>query len=333
MSNDYKLDPDHQKEVDILKRAAYQWGNLALRGKLSLSGERFIVVDNVDRVLTMANDDRYELEQFGHDLEVALFMRHDSASKVVQALYPEMDVRVVDGVDYAQEQVQKIQGLIGAIEDKHAERKRAGEALSQAGGDPVQAKRILDQQEEKQFRDRILAAVVREMGLASPPKGSKLFEELEGRLMSAVNATRIDRHILFSDGLRGKLLDAYVYSEDDADAHSKEWRIEVAKFGHTGIADESDEALLERVLEMATVFNLTGSDGEWLHPFEEEFLKVMSAPERVATARTVLWSDLENENVIDNLRALSARYVAHELVDPFGPLLEEMSAQPAPTGG
>jgi hypothetical protein len=55
---------------------------------------------------------------------------------------------------------------------------------------------------------RILTAVTRELGLASPPPGSHDHDALAFKLQRLVGSLHLDRTVLFSDGLRRIFLSA-----------------------------------------------------------------------------------------------------------------------------
>lgn len=131
------------------------------------------------------------------------------------------------------------QGLLNNLAEKLARRARDAGALAAAAGNLAKAERARDAEDDANVKARVPAAVVREMGLAAPPAGSKSRDELADPLFHAVSAHSLARVELLSEGLRALLQEAYFRSENDAGAYARDWRREIAINGKRGLADES----------------------------------------------------------------------------------------------
>lgn len=133
--------------------------------------------------------------------------------------------------------------------------------LAAARENAARTRPALDVDDDGGLRDRVLAAVVREMGQDAPPAGSKSRDALAHRLFHAVCAHRLARVELLSGRLRSALQEAYVLSEDDAGAFGREWRRDIALNGKRGLADQTDAQLLERVFLNVSHHYLVSSNG------------------------------------------------------------------------
>lgn len=235
--------PDPSDDIlNVIRAEIATWRATAARGSRALIGARHIVVDSLDRAMSFESG-HYHLEQASPDLIGVSFLTLENALRQVEAL-PGMFLTVHDAFDYAIQRAGQAERLLDTLLDKQAGRTRDSEALAAAGGNPAQAERAQEANDDANLRARVLAAVVREMGLAAPPEGSKLRDELAERLFYAVSSHSLARVEMLSEGLRDALQEAYFQSENDAGAYGPSWRREIAINGKRGLADESDAALL-----------------------------------------------------------------------------------------
>lgn len=217
------------------------------------------------------------------------------------------------------------QVLESAIEEKKTSRIRAAEFLAQAGGDPARAELLEDAANQTALRERVLAAVVREMGLAAPAEGSRSREDLADRLLNAVNAHSQARVEFFSLAVRGRLHQAFFDSENDSGTFGKAWRRETLIHGLPGLIDETDAQLWERIVTSVPFDYLIGDDGVWLGELEKDFLSSLSTEQAMAVIRNVVGTRVEDD-LVEGLIVLDQRYAAHMLRSPFEHLLEELQA-------
>lgn len=306
--------------LSVLRDEIATWQATAARGRTVLLGERYIIVDALDRAMTI-EPGQHRLEQVRPDLVGVTFLSMETALRTVEAL-PGMFLTVHDAFDYANQQAGKAQRLLNTLLDKEARRARDAEALAAAGGNLAQAERAQQAGDDANLRARVLAAVVREMGLAAPPDGSKSRSELADRLFHAVSAHSLARVDLLSDGLRSAIQDAYFQSENDAGAYGSEWRREIVINGKRGLADESDAALLERVLVNVGHDFLVRLDGTWCGDHEREFLALMAQEAQVGMVRAAIGEEL-HEYPLETAHALGERYVELGLNNPFEAMLRE----------
>jgi len=306
--------------LGVLREEISTWRATANRGRTALLGERHILVDALDRAITL-EPGQYKLEQARPDLIGVTFMTLEAALRELQAL-PDMFLTVHDAFDYATQRAGKAERLLSTLLDEQARRARDAEALAAAGGSPVRAERALDARDDASLRARVLAAVIREMGLAAPPEGSKSRDELADRLLHAVSAHSLARIELLSDRLRSLLQEAYFQSENDAGAYGRDWRREIAINGKRGLADESDAALLERVVVNVGHDYLVGSDGNWLGDSEREFLAVMAQESQVEMVRAAIVDEL-HDYPAETAEALGQRFVSLGMENPFEAILFE----------
>lgn len=322
--------PDPYDILSALREEIQTWQHTANRGRKALIGERYIVVDHLDRAMALGPGS-YTLEQARPDLFGASFLTREDASKIVATL-SELQLSSVDAAEYARDRAVKAQRLLDGLTEKLARRARDSEAFAAAGGNSAQAERARNAQDDELLRARVLAAVIREMGLAAPPAGSKSREELADRLFHAVAAHSLARVELLSDRLRTLLQEAYFESENDAGAYGREWRREIALNGKRGLADESDAALLERVFVNVGCDYLVSSNGTWFGDHEREFLTVMAQEGQVEMIRAAIVDGL-HDCTLETAGALGARYVELGLGNPYEALLlEHEGAAAAPRG-
>lgn len=185
----------------ILREEISTWRATANRGRTALLGERHIIVDALDRAMTFEAG-HCRLEQAPPDLIGVSFLTLENALREIEAL-PGMFLTAHDAFDYATQRADKAERLLNTLVDKQARRARDPEVLAAAGGNPTEAARAQDAQDDASLRARVLAAVVREMGLAAPPEGSKSRDELADRLFHAVSAHSLARVELLSEGFAG----------------------------------------------------------------------------------------------------------------------------------
>ena len=326
-----QIDSAFSDTLSILRAEISTWRATANRGRGALLGERHIIVDALDRAMTFEAG-HYRLEQAPPDLIGVSFLTLENALREAEAL-PGMFLTVHDAFDYATQRAEKAERLLNTLVDKQTRRARDSEALAAAGGSPLRAERAQDAQDDANLRARVLAAVVREMGLAAPPEGSKSRDELADRLFQAVSAHTLARIELLSGGLREALQEAYFQSENDAGAYGPSWRREIAINGKRGLADESDAALLERVVINVGHDYLVGSDGRWLGDNEREFLAVMAQESQVEMVRAAIVEEL-HDYPAETAGALSQSYAALGLANPFQEVLlehEQRAGAPAPS--
>jgi hypothetical protein len=319
-----QIDGAFSDALGVLREEISTWRATAARGRNALLGERYIIVDALDRAMTF-EPGQYKLEQARPDLIGVRFMTLENAVGEVQAL-SDMFLTVHDAFDYATQRAAKAERLLNTLVDKQARRARDAEILAAAGANPAQAERAQDARDDASLRARVLSAVIREMGLAAPPEGSKSRDELADRLFHAVSAHSLARAELFSDRLRSMLQEAYFQSENDAGAYGAEWRREIVLNGKRGLADESDAALLERVLINLGHEYLVSSDGIWLGDREREFLAVMARDSQVEIVRAAI--DDEHDYALETAEALGERYAELGLNNPFEAILAETEARP-----
>ena len=320
-----QIDSAFSDTLGILREEISTWRATANRGRTALLGERHIIVDALDRAMTLESG-HYRLEQAPPDLIGVSFLTLENALRQVEAL-PGMFLTVHDAFDYATQRADKAERLLNTLLDKQARRARDPEALAAAGGNSAQGDRAQDARDDASLRARIVAAVVREMGLAAPPEGSKSRDELADRLFHA-SAHSLARVELLSEGLRDALQEAYFQSENDAGAYGLSWRRDIAINGKRGIADESDAALLERVVINVGHDYLLGSDGIWLGDNEREFLAVMAQASQVEMVRAAIVEEL-HDHPLETAQALSQSYIALGLSDPYEAMLREIEHAPA----
>ena len=213
---------------------------------------------------------------------------------------------------------------------EETQRDRQGATPAQAHVAAAKYELELDAADDAKLRARVLAAVVREMGLAAPPEGSKSRDDLADRLLHAVTAHSLARVELFSDRLRSMLQEAYFQSESDAGAYGAEWRREIALNGIRGLADETDAALLERVLINVDHQYLVSSAGTWFGDHEREFLTVMGRDSQVEIMRAAI--DDTPYYPLQTAIELAARYQALGMNNPYGELLAELEVLPGESG-
>lgn len=319
--------PDPADDIlNVIRAEIATWRATAARGSRALIGERHIIVDSLDRAMSFESG-HYRLEQASPAPIGVSFLTLENALRQVQAL-PGMFLTVHDAFDYANQRAAQAERLLNTLLDKQARRTRDAEALAAAGGNPAQAERAQEANDDANLRARVLAAVVREMGLAAPPEGSKSRDELATRLFYAVSAHSLARTELLSEGLRDALQEAYFQSENDAGTYGPSWRREIAINGKRGLADESDAALLERVIINVGHDYLVGSDGGWLGDNEREFLAVMAQASQVEMVRAAIVEEL-HDYPLETVQALSQSYIALGLSDPYEAMLRELEHAPA----
>lgn len=168
---------------------------------------------------------------------------------------------------------------------------------------------------------RIRQFISSELGTAAPVAGSKLYEDLATRLVQAVEATRTDRVELFTPELRARLQQTYINNERDNGNYDKSWCHYVALNGVQAITDQTDEALLERVLQFVHVDFLRDDAGVWVAPHGEEFFSVMCAQEALSIVKNLVEWDSEMLN--DTLIALKAGMDAKGIANPFLEFIQE----------
>jgi hypothetical protein len=313
--------PDPYDILATLREEIQTWLQTVNRGRKALIGERYIVVDHLDRAMALGPGGSYKLEQASPDLLGASYLTREAAFKVVATL-PGLQLSAVDGCEYAKERASKAQRLLNGLTEKMASRERDARALAAAGGNVARAERARSAQEDALLRERVLAAVVREMGMAPPPAGSKSREELADRLFHAVAAHSLARVELLSKDLRALLQEAYFQSENDAGAYERDWRREIAINGNRGLADESDAALLERVLLNVGHDYLVGLDGTWLGANEREFLALMAQEGQIEVVRAAVLDEPQGRT-LETAEALAHRYPELGLDNPFEAILLE----------
>lgn len=304
--------------LNVLREEIATWQATAARGRAALLGERHIIVDALDRAMTF-EPGQYRLEQAQPDLVGVSFMTLETALRTVEGL-PGMFLTVHDAFVYASQQAAKAMRLLNTLLDKEARRARDAAALAATGGNLARAERAQEAGDDANLRARVLAAVVREMGLAAPLDGSKSRGELADRLFHAVSAHSLARVKLLSEGLRSALQDAYFRRENDAGAYGREWRREIAINGKRGLADESDAALLERVMINVGHDYLVGADGIWLGDNESEFLAVMAQEGQVEMVRAAIVEEL-HDYPLETAEALGDRYIELGMSNPFEEVL------------
>lgn len=219
------------------------------------------------------------------------------------------------------------QALDAALVDKQSARERAARHFEQAGGDPARAELMEEVASQQALRERVLAAVVREMGLAAPAEGSPAQDTLADRLLHAVNAHSLARVEFFSLAVRERLYQAIFDSENDSGTFGKEWRREILLHGKKGLIDENDAQLWERIVISVPFDYLIGDDGVWLGEHEKDFLASLSSDEAMAVIRNVIDTHFEDD-LVDALVALEQRFASHMLACPFEHLLEDWRAPP-----
>ncbi|CAN7376116.1 hypothetical protein [Variovorax sp. LjRoot178] len=321
-----QIDNAFSDTLRVLREEIATWRVTANRGRTALLSERHIIVDALDRAITFRPGE-YHLEQAPPDLIGVSFLTLENALRQVEAL-PGMFLTVHDAFEYANQRAVKAERLLNTLVDKQARRTRDAEALAAAGGNPARAARAQDAHDDTSLRARVLAAVVREMGLAAPPEGSKSRDELADRLSHAVSAHSLARIELLSDGLREALQEAYFQSENDAGAYGPGWRREIVINGKRGLGDESDAALLERVMMNVGHDYLVGPDGRWFGDNEREFLVVMAQAGQVEMVRAAIVEEI-HDYPLETAQALSQSYVALGLSDPYESMLRELEQAPA----
>ena len=321
--------------VVALREEIATWRATAARVRTAPHGEQHIIVDALDRAMRF-QPGAYDLEQVRPDLGGVSFMAQETALREVEQLgWPEMFLTVYDASEYADQKAERAQRSLNKLRfeqargardaealDKQALRARDSEALAAAGGNSAQADRAQDARDDASLRARIVAAVVREMGLAAPQEGSKSRDELADRLFHAVSAHSLARVELLSEGLREALQEAYFQSENDAGAYGSAWRREIAINGKRGLADESDAALLERVVINVGHDYLVGADGIWLGDNEREFLAVMAQQSQVEIMRAAIVDEL-HDYPAETAEALGERFVSLGMDNPFEAILLE----------
>jgi hypothetical protein len=313
--------PDPYNILATLREEIQTWLQTANRGRNALIGERYIIVDHLDRAMAIGPGGTYSLEQARPDLFGASYLTHEAALKVAAAL-PALQLTAVDGCEYAKQRAMKAQLLLNGLSEKMASRARDASTLAAVDGNVARAERARSAQEDALLRERVLAAVVRELGVAAPAVGSKAREELADRLFHAVAAHSLARVALLSKDLRASLEEAYFQSENDAGAYGRDWRRETVINGKRGLADESDEALLERVILSVGHDYLVGPEGAWFGPNEREFLALMAQEGQVEVVRAAVLDEPQGRT-LETAEALAHRYLELGMDNPFEAVLLE----------
>jgi Protein of unknown function (DUF2591) len=219
---------------------------------------------------------------------------------------------------------------------KIAERAIAVENFSEAHGDPAkiaQLEAAAHAQHLEKMHARILYSVINNMGLAAPRPRTPQYVALSQKLVQAVTVASLERVTLFSLELRTALEEAYFQSENDSGSYDKSWKRNVAIQGKPAMADQSDEALLERVL-----LNVDGDylrfmreipnqhESVWLLDEDQEFIKVMgSNPAAIAVAM-----NLDFEDIKDLLGEISDELTQLGVTNPYAHLFTTPGDTPKP---
>ena len=307
--------------LDFLREEVAGWHAIASgasRIRYAEVPNRFIFVDHIGRIGVVSQSGFGGVEFVDADPDlVGVDIGPLELAKAGAKLAGSDKVIVLDVIDYARARAERAQTELDRLVERLEKHRSNGEI---AGSRPAEAgalsERELDARDDANLRARVLAAVVREMGLAAPPEGSKSRDELADRLFHAVSAHSLARVELLSDRLRSLLHEAYYQSENDAGAYGAAWRREIVKNGKRGLADESDAALLERVMINVGHDYLVGSDGTWFGDREGEFLAVMAQASQVEMMRSAIVEEL-HDFPRETAEALGQRYVALGLSDPY----------------
>lgn len=203
--------------------------------------------------------------------------------------------------------------------DKAQAREAAEARYKLAGGDPIQIAKLEaenDANNAKWALKRVFDAVLVGMGLAAPRLGTQKYQELYLRVTQAIQATSLEREELFSPELRQALQEAYFQNENDSGSFGKSWRKQVLIHGKQPLNDETDAALLERVLTNVSIGYLRDDEsGKWLGP-EHEFLEALRMlPKAVEVVHRVFTGELDPDHEL--LDAISDDLTALGVVNPY----------------